>query len=229
MRSKNPIIPSVLAYTLVEFMEKLELARQVGNAVHLDLVEASAGVLASLPIAQWPTIDLAYVEAHIMAKDPLKPLDKLRQLGVTRAVIPIEAEVSFDELFERARELDLLLGFSVDIDTDLALLKRFYPTSSHIQIMGVPPGRGGQRQDPQAVLALRYLRRLHQRRLTLVVDGGVNQDNIKHLSDCGGDYFICGTSIFQGGNWQDNFSHLMHQLGTVVRRPTAVRTGSNDG
>jgi len=214
MRSKSPIIPTVLSCTLSEFQDKVNFAGQVGNSVHLDFVDKSYAN-ASLSIDRWPKLEIEYAEAHLMVDDPEKYFFELKEKGICRAIVQIEAVSDLNKLAEAARQLDLLLGFAISLDTDLNKLRLFWEVGNYFQVMGVPVGRGGQQQDPSAVLAVSYLRKAFPHSLTITFDGGVRRDNIVQLAKAGVDFYLCGSAIFSGRDWQGNYQSLVEAVTNV--------------
>jgi len=166
----------------------------------------------SLPIERWPKLDVEYAEAHIMADKPESYLSMIKDKGICRAIIQVEAVKALDELVREARRLDVLLGFAINLDIDLSNLRPYWEASSYFQVMGVPPGRGGQRLDSSAILAVNYLRKTFPHSLTITFDGGINVDNIAALKRAGVDYFLCGSSIFSGRDWSNNYQALLEAI-----------------
>jgi ribulose-phosphate 3-epimerase len=208
MRSKNFVIPACLVTTKSEFTKHIEFARKVGNSLHVDIVDPNFVEGNSLPIEDWPLIDIEYCEAHLMVSDPLQYLSKAKAKGVTRGIIHVESAFDLDELVTEARVNDILLGFAVSPETDLTTLRRFFSVSPYIQVMGIHPGRTGQTQLPNTSLAVSYLNKLPYR-LTITVDGGVNLENISELKQAGADFVVATTAIYEEGDWKENYSALL--------------------
>jgi len=69
--------------------------------------------------------------------------------------------------------------------------------------MSVNPGFGGQKFITNSVAKIRELKNLITKgnyNCLIEIDGGVDTDNIKELSEAGADMFVCGSSIFNSGN-----------------------------
>ena len=213
MRSKNPIIPACLVLSRQSFLERLEFSKSVGNSIHIDVIDNDFVPGHTLPINDWPPLKIEYAEAHLMVGQPLGYLESLKARGLTRAIVHIEANFSLDELVSWGRQLDLLLGWAINLNTDLNEMKRFLTVSSYVQVMGVVPGRTGQPQQPQTASAVSYFNKLPFRRLIVSVDGGVNENNIAHLKEAGADYLVASSSLYDKGSWEANFNRLMATLG----------------
>lgn len=215
MKSKNFVVPACLVGTRDEFIKRLEFARSVGNSFHVDVIEREFVAGEAIDIEQWPIIDIEYCESHLMVKNPVSYLSRLKAKGVVRAIVHVESEFDLDELATEARVNDILLGFAVNPETDLTALRRFFAVSSHIQVMGVNPGRIGQFQLPHTALAVSYLHKLPYR-LNIVVDGGVNLENLVELRDAGASSVICSAAIYEKGDWTENFQALLAKATNVA-------------
>src|SRR3989344_5664959 len=208
MRSKNFVIPACLVTTKGEFTKHIEFARKVGNSLHVDIVDPTFVEGNSLPVEDWPLIDIEYCEAHLMVSDPLQYLARAKAKGVTRAIIHVESIFDLDELVTEARVNDILLGFAVSPETDLTTLSRFFSVSPYIQVMGIHPGKTGQVQLPNTSLAVSYLNK-QPYRLTITVDGGVNLENVSELKSAGADFVVATTAIYEKGDWKENYKVLL--------------------
>ena len=70
-----------------------------------------------------------------------------------------------------------------------------------VLIMSVNPGFGGQKFIPYSIDKIKELSKMRAERnqkLLIQVDGGVDVNNIKSLSDAGVDEFVAGSSVFKG-------------------------------
>jgi len=212
MRSRNPILPGCLVLSRRSFNERLEFAQRVGNSIHVDVIDNEFIRGHTLPINDWPKLSLEYAEAHLMVQQPLIYLKPLKQAGITRAIVHLESSFELEALTVSARNLDLLLGFAINPDTDLGKMKPVLSSSNYIQVMGVNPGRTGQDQLPQTESAVSYFDKISNYRLLVSVDGGVNGENIARLKAAGADYFVASAALYNRGSWEANYQNLMAGL-----------------
>jgi len=208
MKSKNFVIPACLVSNREEFIKRVEFAKSVGNAIHLDVIDPKFVDGSAMPIEAWPDVDIEYAEAHLMVRQPLTYLSQLKAKGITRAIVQVESDFDLDELVTEARINDILLGFAVNPETDLGTLRRFFSVSQYVQVMGINPGKVGQTQLPHTALAVSYLSKLPYR-LTVTADGGVNLNNIASLRQAGASYVDVSSAIYAEDDWQSSFKALM--------------------
>lgn len=212
MRSRSQIIPAILTDSSEVFLERLDFAK-TKQSVHIDIIDGRfcPGKL-TLPIKDWPVIDLDYSEAHLMVQNPVDYLESLADKGITRAIVHVESDFDHREIQEKAKEVDLLLGFAVNPDTNLHQVQSYLEISSYLQIMGVNPGKTGQTLSETTFSDCQFFKKIPNYRLTLTVDGGVNISNISQLKAVGASYFILTTGLFAEGDPEENFNQLMRLL-----------------
>lgn len=195
--SKSPVIPAILSSVKTEFERRLNFAEELG-AVHLDVMDGRFCVGQALPVDEWPDMaNVAYSEAHLMVVEPMQYLDKLAAKSIRRAIVHVESKFDLVELRNAARQYDILLGFAINPDTDLFSVKHYFEPGSYLQVMGVMPGKSGQSLIHQTPSALRYIAQATLSRLTLTVDGGVNDQNAAMLKAAGADYLIASSAIYK--------------------------------
>jgi ribulose-phosphate 3-epimerase len=210
MLSKSIIIPSILTTSSEEMAKRLKFTQTTSQSVHLDVIDSEFCEGRTLQPDDWPDIKVNYSEVHLMVKRPLELLPVLAKKKITRAIIHIESNFELGALKSRAKELDLLLGWAVNPDTDLDRLRALYNVSSYIQVMGVDPGHSDQKMISTTPLAVAYLKRIPSRRLTVSVDGGVSLETIEILEKVGASYFVASHAIFSGGDWSANYQALLN-------------------
>lgn len=209
MRAKHRVIPGDLTTEIGAFTTRLDFAREHAGAIHIDVADGEFVGSKTLPVKKWPTLSLAYAEAHLMVNNPLPYLDDLKKAGVTRAIIHIESYFDPDELSAYAREIDILLGFAINPETDLDYIRPFLELSHHVQVMGINPGKTGQQMLPQTPLAVSYLRRVPNQRLVITVDGGVSRNNIAELNKVGANFFVASSAIYGQQDWPSAYQELL--------------------
>ena len=114
MKSKLPIIPSCLVKTRSDFETRLEFCRRVSHSIQVDVADGRFVPSTTLPISEWPKVDLEYSEAHLMVNRPIEYLDKVKAAGFVRALVHVESFFDLEQLALKAKEIDLLLGFVVN-------------------------------------------------------------------------------------------------------------------
>ncbi|MBI4948242.1 hypothetical protein HY844_01630 [Candidatus Berkelbacteria bacterium] len=205
--SPSFVIPAILTDNKTQFVERLNFAETIG-AVHIDVINNDFCSGSSLPIDDWPNINVSYSEAHLMVKEPIGYLEKLATKGVRRAIVHVESDFDLIELRNTARMHDILLGYAIKPETDLFTCKQFLEPNSYILIMGVNPGASAQEQLPQTNSAVSYVKQSTMSRITVSVDGGVNTQTIKLNRNALADFVVASSAIFNQLNPTEAFNRL---------------------
>lgn len=224
MRSHSPIIPAIFSDNPKIFRERLDFAQKTTHSAQFDILD---GIFCrgdeNLDFEAWPNFQLEYSEAHLMVKKPLEYLEKLAEKKITRAIVHVESDFDLTQLRSRARELDLLLGFAINPDTDLIDVRRFFDVSNYIQVMGVNPGHTGQAMLETTIPAVSYLKRSTTHRLYITVDGGVTLENILPLRTAGADFFVTTNALFGQGEARANYQALEQALTSEKVNESSLR------
>ena len=138
---------------------------------------------------------------HLMVDNPKKWLARLNLKKEDTLTFHIETMPSNIELFDLADEIRAngwKNGLALNPDTPLpeySVLQYF----DQILIMSVNPGFSGQRFIPEVVEKVKNLVNIKKRYssdLQIVIDGGIDKQNIKMLVDLGVDVFCVGSAVF---------------------------------
>lgn len=81
--------------------------------------------------------------------------------------------------------------------------------------MSVEPGFSGQEFIPSTVEKLKRLNGYRQTSgltFTIGIDGGINKNNIKNLTDAGANHIAAASAIFNDNNIIDSFKELKEAL-----------------
>jgi ribulose-phosphate 3-epimerase len=85
-----------------------------------------------------------------------------------------------------------------------------------VLIMSVNPGFGGQKFIPESVQKIRDLKSMigsKNLNVLIEVDGGVNQDTIRSVSEAGADAFVAGSAIFGSSDYGETIGKLRSLIG----------------
>lgn len=117
-------------------------------------------------------------DVHLMVEDPIPYIKQAVDVGVSRITIHYEIE-EFEKSLEYLNTIpNLEVGVSVKPNTSLEGLKQYQGKFSHVLIMSVEPGMGGQAYIAQTNEKIKLAKLLFPD-VTIQVDGGINLDTIK--------------------------------------------------
>lgn len=199
------IIPAILTTNPRIAQERINLAKQMGPMVHLDLLDNTVYKFTSLSLIDLETLDFGDLEAeiHAMTDDPSKSADSM--LPTTRVIVHYELprrEQHYSSLVNNGNDIWLAISPETDLnEVDL-------PNDvSGIVLMGVTPGQSGQELDSAIYDRLDIIKDRYPD-IPVTVDGGVKEDNLRQLIAHGADNVVMGSGLFE----QNDPVALYHRL-----------------
>ncbi|MDD5437632.1 MAG: hypothetical protein PHC70_00600 [Patescibacteria group bacterium] len=204
---KLEIIPAILAQSKKEFFKKLEAAAKLSKTVQIDVMDGlfvKNKTPRDLNNGRWfaeyllnPPEDVPAIELHLMVEDPWSIIREWHEyLELKRAIWHIEAPIEHGELIEMTREFKIEPGLAISPGTSLEELRPFLKPGliDEVLVMGVKPGRSGQKFMPEALKTLRTLRK--RPKIRIGVDGGISLKNAKTIIKAGADRLNAAGAIF---------------------------------
>lgn len=143
------------------------------------------------------------VDSHLMITNPDFLIENFIEAGSDYVTIHQEAVIHLDRTLNRIKELGAKAGVSINPSTPVNILFEVLDIVDLVLIMSVNPGFGGQKFIQNTLKKIHQLdnyRKENDYNFLIQVDGGVNKNNIKQISDAGCDVFVVGQSIFKSDN-----------------------------
>ena len=183
--------PSLMSIDYLNVKEQIEIMNNYVQMYHVDIMDAHFAKNLSLspsfikairPLTELP------IDAHIMADDPTNFLvDSAIDAGAD--IISLHAET--------IKSKGKKFGVAVCPATPLSMIDAYIDEIDMLTIMGVDIGYAGQKFIPQTIAKIKQAYKIrNDRRLNfdIQVDGGVNKNIYKLLSDSGVNVFVMGAS-----------------------------------
>jgi len=199
--------PSILTVNFLHLNEVIEIInRSEADWIHLDIMD---GVFVPNLSFGFPVLkDLAKattkpMDVHLMIVEPQKFINEFRDLGVYMLTVQYEACTHLHRTIHAIKEAGMKAGVALNPHTPIDFLTDILDDLDMVLIMTVNPGFGGQKFIPHSVDKVRRLKAMiEQRNLkTLIqVDGGINLETGKLITDAGADVLVAGNAIFNAKN-----------------------------
>lgn len=154
---------------------------------------------------------LPEIELHLMVHNPLPHIVAWHQQVKTLQRVLLHAEVArpLGAIIERASQLGLETGLSVNPETMIERIEHHLHDLDAVQIMGIHPGKSGQPFLGEQILAkIRRARQLYPA-LTISVDGGVNASTVPSLREAGATRLIAGSALWSTENPVEAYTALL--------------------
>lgn len=223
---KHEVIPAILAQNKSEFFGKLDAAARFAKTVQIDVMdgvfvdnktprELNNGNWFSQYLLTHQGGKVPDIELHLMVMDPWRIIQDWKRFGQLKRVIwHVEVPIIHGDLIQIVHDLRLKAGLAINPKTSVDELKpdlsktKSKATVDHILVMGVTPGRSGQRFKPSVLTKIKALRRKYPK-LSIGVDGGVNLKNAPSMKHAGAIVLNAAGAIFLADNHKIAYAELV--------------------
>ena len=202
---KKNIAPSLLAANFFDLPSQMKLLKE-GNIeiLHLDVMDGMfvPSISFGMPVISSlrKSVDF-FFDVHMMVENPERYIEDFYKSGANGITIHFEACKHIDRTISQIKSFGLRSGISINPAPPVSFLQNIVSEVDMVLIMSVNPGFGGQKFIPYSIDKIKELSKMRAERnqkLLIQVDGGVDVNNIKSLSDAGVDEFVAGSSVFKG-------------------------------
>ena len=213
------ISPSILSADFSKLGKEIAAVEKAGaDWIHVDVMDGhfvpnitiGPPVIKSLRKATKLPLDV-----HLMIENPEKYIPDFRNAGADWISIHPESTPHLQRALSMIRELGAKASVSINPATPLYVLDHVWNDIDMVLVMTVNPGFGGQKFIPSMKHKIQTLKKKIERenpKVLLEIDGGVNQENIKELSDLGVDVFVAGSAIFESKDYQKTIAAMKNSI-----------------
>jgi ribulose-phosphate 3-epimerase len=202
------IVPAVLVHNKEDYVERLNVIRQLTNRFQLDIIDGEFVDNKTIQLDEISRLNETKIDIHLMVKSPKQFVEKAISFNPNNIIIQYECGEDIRPHLERIKKSGLNAGVAVNPDTKLSKIKPIKDLVDHFLIMGYPAGFAGQKLDPIVFEGLEEARTLLPN-AEIGLDGGVNEKNAKKILQAGFDVVNINSLIF---NSQDPLSSYMKLL-----------------
>ena len=138
-------------------------------------------------------------EVDLMVSNPETIAPVFANAGVKRIIFHHKS-LTDPRVIDRFEEFhpDIEIGIALQLDDDISVIDQYLPIVSTVQFMGIEKvGYQGQEFEESVLEKVKNLKEKYPD-LDVQVDGGVNLETIKILSESGVDRFVSGSAVFKG-------------------------------
>jgi len=153
-------------------------------------------------VLQWiaPRVDEAggMVDVHLMVENPAKYFEPVRKAGGRSVTFHHEAVDDVSATIAAARSAGLGAGVAFNPETEPEDVAAAAGAADLLLCMSIHPGYSGQPFRDDTYDRVTRLRALVRDEQLIQVDGGVGEQNIVRLRECGASLFVAASSVFGG-------------------------------
>ncbi len=209
-----PIVPAIIPKTESEILSILPTLR-FSPEIHVDVVDGQF-----VPFTSWPyepageplqvkaMTDSFTLEVDLMVKEPLLAAEAWLQAGADMLVFHIETISLADFTAFVKAEPNVSFGISALNDTPLEDLLAYAAVADYVQLMGIAKiGAQGQGFDARVLARIAAVKEKFPQ-LAISIDGSVNMETVKRLSEAGVNRLICGSAIIKAPDREQAYREL---------------------
>ncbi|MDD6647375.1 MAG: ribulose-phosphate 3-epimerase [Firmicutes bacterium] len=197
------LAPSILSADFSRLGECVcQIEKAGADIIHVDVMDGhfvpnisfGAAVMKSLCGKTGMPFDV-----HLMIEDPDRYLEDFITDNTEYITVHAEACIHLHRTIQHIKSSGAKAGVAVNPATPLSAVECVLEDVDMILIMSVNPGFGGQKFISSVLPKIRKLdelRRENNLDFTIEIDGGINPDNVKTVTDAGVDIVVAGSSVF---------------------------------
>ena len=201
------LAPSILSADFTNLSQQIRLVEMAGaDWIHCDVMDGhfvpniTFGPFIVEAVKRITNLPL---DVHLMIENPELYVQDFIQAGADYITVHVEEVIHLNRLVNQIKELGAKAGVVINPSTPVQSIKDVAEYIDLLLIMTVNPGFGGQKFIPNSIRRIHEaveLREKFHAKFLIEVDGGINNQNIKAVSDAGVDVFVAGASIFKADN-----------------------------
>ena len=215
----NIIAPSMLACDFGNLYSEIEMVNNSeANWFHIDVMDGvfvpnisfGTPIMKVLKENAKKTLDV-----HLMIVNPDNYIENFAELGADILTVHYEACNHLHRTVQRIKDLKMKAGVAINPHTPISTLKSIIKDLDLVCVMSVNPGFGGQsfiESTYDKVKELKSLIKEQNSNAIIEIDGGVNSQNAKKLTDCGANALVAGSFVFKS----ENPTQIISELSSII-------------
>jgi ribulose-phosphate 3-epimerase len=203
------IIPAINCDSFEEIKEKL---KKVEPYVEWAQIDVADGTFTKNTL--WhDSNDLFFLktglklEVHLMISDIEKRIADWILPQVNRIIFHLESSIDPGFVIDFCKKNEKEVGIAFGPDIPWTQAAAFVKEASFFQVLGVYPGLPGQKMRDGTIDKIRELHKFCPSCI-IEVDGGVNESNLKEVTEAGATKIVMANAIFKNEDIQNNIKVL---------------------
>jgi len=215
------IAPSILSADFSRLGEEVKAVEAAGaDWIHVDVMDGHFVpniTIGPLVVEAVRRVTQLPLDVHLMIEDPDQYLEAFAGAGSTYLTVHPEACYHVHRTIQAIKDLGVKAGVSLNPATPLSALEWVLADVDLVLVMSVNPGFGGQTFIASAIPKIRDLKSMVRSKnpdVVIAVDGGVNQETIRSVSEAGADAFVAGSAIFGSSDYGKTIRKFRSLIGS---------------
>lgn len=209
------VSPSILAADFGNLARDIEMLNcSEADMIHVDVMD---GVFVPNISFGFPVINAVNkvadkpLDVHLMIVNPQNYVSRVRDCGAAIMNVHQEACIHLHRTVQSIKDAGMLAAVTLNPATPVEMLRDIIGELHMVLLMSVNPGFGGQKFITNTIDRVKRLKRLitDAGSNTLIeIDGGVNLETGKLLSEARADVLVAGSAVFKAASPEEYIKQL---------------------